>query len=412
MTSSFSLPMPKKKHTARARGSIVPRGDRRYLVRVFLGRDDSGKRNYLAKTVEGTRTDAEKALERLLVGVEEQTVVPNTKQTVGDYLNQWLKNREGIEPKTRRDYEDRIRLDLIPNLGEVQLTSLTRERCQKLVKTLQTERKLSRRTIEYDFMVLKQALTDAVRDGRLARSPAQYVELPKRDHVEMRVLSPEQVSALLEYTAGSDLQRHALWTLLLTTGLRPQEALALKWNDLTTVTRDDGTEAAGITIVRALKRVGSSQWEVGAVKTRKGQRSVPLPQDTYAALKAHRARQRADILRHGAKYRRDEFIFACRHRSLGKHLDVPSVRRWWKAALRGANLPQVRLYDARHTHATLLLRAGVHAKVAQARLGHSTFRLTMDTYSHVVDEMQQEATDVMDKLLTTAASRRAASQAV
>lgn len=389
-----------KKQAGRSRGQIEEKGPGKFLVRVFLGRDVAGKRKYLSETVTGTKSDADKALTALQAKQDGGTVVAKTKVTLGDHLKKWIDGRQDIAEKTRMDYAHRMAKDLYTfPLSTKPLSSVTEDMLQAHVKTLKEIRKLSPRTIKYTFAVLNGALETAVSKGLIAKNPLRNVNLPKDDHREMEVLTAPQMQLFLERTSQGDVQRHALWTVLLTAGLRPQEACALKWDDI--------SEDTGITITRALKKVGTSKWEVGEVKTKAGKRTIPVPMETYGALKAHRARQASEILKapHGT-YSNQGFVFASRKHTPGQFLDIGTVRRWWKLALASvvdsegkALLPDLRLYDSRHSHITALLAANVHPKVAQERAGHSTINVTLDTYSHVLPSMQKEASLQIGALL-------------
>jgi integrase len=207
----------------------------------------------------------------------------------------------------------------------------------------------------------------------------------------MKVLTPAQVNLFLEVTAGHPLR--TLWCVLVTTGLRPGEALGLKWTDL-----DDSR----VRVQRAVAQDDKNGFYLSETKTDKSRRSVRLPAIALAALEAHRARQAAEILVAGPAYERNGLIFA---NSVGRLLDQSKIRKEFYRALKRAGLPRVRLYDLRHSHATHLLMAGVHPKVVADRVGHSTTNLTLDTYSHVLPEVQEDAVQKVETLFKLAAAR-------
>lgn len=206
----------------------------------------------------------------------------------------------------------------------------------------------------------------------------------------MRCLSPSEANAFL-LTARED-RWHALWEILTLSGLRPGEALGLKWSDVIANT---------IGVQRALLRAGE-QWVIAEPKTRRSRRTVPLAASTMKALQSHRRLQAQEKLKAGANYRDNDFVFA---NSTGMPIDIKNITaRHFRKVLATAGLPIIRLYDLRHTAATLMLAAGVNPKVASERLGHSTIVLTMDTYSHVLPDMQQDAVDRVDRLLANASA--------
>lgn len=377
-----------RKKKARTRGQIRTRGLDKWLVRVYLGTDAQGKKKYSSKMVNGPRRDAERKLTEMLREVDTQTFVEPSRTSLSDFLDRYLDQRTDLSPKTLYDYRSMARNNINPYLGGQKLEDLTPMMVSQLYNvTLLQTRGLSGRTIQAAHQILSQALSKAVQWGHLAKNPCEHVTLPRVSTKEVATLTSEQVQALLGRTSGTEMG--TLWTLLLTTGLRPQEALALKWSDL------DGSH---LTVQRALKRTGSGSYEARETKTRGSRRRVLLPQTTVEALKAHRIRQAEEILQLGTAFDRSGNWIFCT--SKGTLYYVSHIYRAWKRDLESAGLPtNFRLYDTRHTHATLLLLNGVNPKVASERLGHSGVRITLDTYSHVLPEMQEDAVAAMESTL-------------
>lgn len=381
--------MAQKQRRERDRGSIIQRGDDRYLIRIYLGRRPDGKRKYSARIVVGTYTSAKRALTKALRESDTGTYVEPSGQTLGEYLTSWLESypRLAVSPRTYEDYRHRLTHDVLPALGEKRLDQLTLLDIQRLYADMDA-RGLSPRTIGYTHSVLKQALKRAVRAGVLTKNPADHAELPRQRKREMKVLAPQEVNRLLVVTRDDPL--HALWAILLLGGLRPGEALGLRWNDL-----DDNQ----VRIVRALRKTTRDQYALADTKTVGSRRLVLLPTQALSALQSHRYRQNHEILAAGPRYERNDLIFA---NAFGRPMDIAKVRRCFKAALKKAGLKDVRLYDARHTHATLLMGEGVNPKVVSERLGHTNIGITLDTYSHVLPTMQQSAVERLDSLFRVA----------
>lgn len=380
----------RKKNTPspRGRGSITRRGDNKYLVRVYRGTGADGTRRYSAKTVRGTISQAKQERTRMLRDIDRGAFVEPSKRTLQEYLNEWLDGKTDISARTLLDYRDRLTRYIYPALGRIRLDQVTTEKIQALYGSLQRDRSLSPRSIQYTHTALRQALRKAVALGLLVKNPTDHVTLPRKVRREMRALTPQQAAVCLE-TAKKD-SLHALWSVLLHAGLRPNEALALKWSDL------DGNL---LRIQRARVEVKRGTFVSSEPKTPKSRRTVSLPDETVAALQAHKQRQAKTILKAGKKYDRQDYIFTTR---TGTPLDRPFIYRRWRKLLKAAELPAVRLYDARHTHASLLLAAQVNPKIVSERLGHSSIVLTMDTYSHVMPELDAQATDAVQALLTKA----------
>jgi len=276
---------------------------------------------------------------------------------------------------------------VIPVLGDRKLSHLRLPEIDKLYADMRS-RGLSPRTVRYTHSVLRSALNQAVRARLIANNPTDYATLPRQERKEMRCLTPAEANAFLSAARGD--RWHALWELLTLSGLRPGEALGLKWADIV---------GSAISVQRALVTAGD-QWTVSEPKTRRSRRTVPLAGSTLKALQAHRRQQAEERLLAGQAYQDNDFVFATAN---GSPLDIKNITaRHFRRVLQAAALPTIRLYDLRHTAATLMLSAGVNPKVASERLGHSTIVLTMDIYSHVLPDMQQDAVDRVDRLLASA----------
>lgn len=224
----------------------------------------------------------------------------------------------------------------------------------------------------------------------LARNPCQFVELPRQARREMKALSPKEAMQFLS-AAASD-RWAALFALALATGMRPEEYLALQWKDV-------DLEKGIATVQRALvwQRKGGG-WTFTAPKTARSRRSIPLPASVVKALTVHRRKQAEERLKAGAAYQSNDLVFASRE---GTPIMMRNLlRRHFKPLLKEAKLPAtLRLYDLRHSCATLLLSANEHPKVVSERLGHASVTLTLDTYSHVLPTMQEAASQKLENIL-------------
>jgi integrase len=381
--------MRSKAAIERRRGQIVSKGHGRYMIRFFVGRKADGSRNYSSRTIRGTFKKAQQELTRVLREIDTHTFVEPCRQTLAEYLGSWLDTTKSLSvaERTLEDYRTRLNRDVIPALGSIRLDRLALQDVQQLYASL-SSRELSARTVRYTHAILKQALEQAVISGILFRNPAHHAVLPKQRHTEMKVLSHQQISRFLVVTESSSF--HALWSVLLLGGLRPSEALALRWSDL------DGNR---LHVSRALKKGTKDSYSIGTTKTDRSRRVVILPDATLRALREHRAQQAAQILAAGSLYERNDLVFT---NSVGRPIDLSKVRRCFKSALKEAGLPQVRLYDCRHSHATLLLSVGENPKIVSERLGHTTVSMTLNTYSHVLPDMQQATAERIDQVLQAA----------
>lgn len=372
-------------------GQIIRRGDKKWLVRIFQGRDENGKRQYLNKTVRGTKKDAEKYLTAKLRDKDLGFSIEPAAESVNEYLDKWLDvcAKPRVRTRTFDDYTSLLKRYVRDPLGAIRLSDLRPVHIQRLYRSMQ-DNGLSARVIRYTHAVLSSSLTQAVKWDMLFRNPASVVDLPRLARKEMKAMTPEEASTFL--ATVRDTRMSALFIFALTTGMRPQEYLALKWSD---VDLKKGTSTVRRAIVWSQKKgIG---WHFDEPKTSRSRRTIPLPASTVRALMDHKRRQGEERLRVGSEWQDHGLVFTTK---FGNPIDIPTLtKQWFKPALVKAELPAFRLYDLRHTHATLLLSNGENPKVASERLGHSTIVLTLDTYSHVLPDMQKEAADRIEELM-------------
>jgi integrase len=313
------------------------------------------------------------------------------RQTLDQFLDQWLAGLTGIAGRTLEDYQNLTRRYWRPTLGERRLDQLTTADVRQVLAVLAKPKAeggqgLRPRTVAYARSVLRLALNTAIADGLLLVNPACGKNLvPKADRRELSVLSGVQVRQLLDATR--DDAHGPLWALVLLTGMRPSEALGLRWADV----RFDRGE---VQVLRKLRRPhNGSTWVLEACKTTKSQRSIPLIAEAVEALQRHRDRQAVERLVAGEGYHDHSFVFA---EPDGEPWRRDGVYKYhWLPMLKRLGLPRVALKDARHSCATMLLESGVPMKVVQEILGHASMTLTADTYSHVTPAFKRQAADAL-----------------
>ena len=384
-------------------GQLVKRGDRKWLVRVPLGRDSiGGRRAYHNATVDGTKKDAERYLHAALAKRDQGTLLEPARVSLGEYLDKWLDEaaKPRIRSRTYADYRFLIDRYLRPRLGAHRLDRLAPINVQELVNAL-SEDGLSPKTVRHAHGVLLSALNQAMRWGMLTRNVAALVELPRLRPRELRALSTAEADRFRVAVRGTRFE--ALFLLLLGTGMRPSEALGLAWTDL-------DLEAGRATVRRVLPRdqkTGGGAPRFEEPKTARSRRVVPLSPSVVRALVAHRKRQAAEKLEAGPVYADYGLVFAS---LTGGALDERNVvHRHFKPAVKRAKLdeqpeseakrPPLRLYDLRHTHVTLSLRAGEPVHLVSARVGHASARMTLDVYAHALPADQADASARLEAVL-------------
>ncbi len=239
-------------------------------------------------------------------------------------------------------------------------------------------------------MILRKALADGVRENRVARNVADQARPPSPSAApsqEMQTWTAEELRAFLDHAQSDRL--YAAWLLAGTTGLRRGEVLGLRWSDV-------DLDRRRLAIRQTLLAV-RGELSFSTPKTPKSRRSVTLDETTAAGLRAHRVAQLEERLGLGLGSPESDGLVFTNLEGDPVHPERFSDR--FGQLIREAEVPRIRFHDLRHTHATLALSAGIHPKVVSERLGHATISITLDTYSHAIPAMQEEAAEQVAALL-------------
>jgi integrase len=364
-------------------GSIFKRANGRWVAMISL---EGGKR----KTLYGaSRQDAQRKLAAAQRDAEAGLPVISARQTVGQYLAGWLETIEPtMEYPTWKRHREYVELHIAPNIGRLRLRELTAQHIERLyADRLATG--LSSTTVNHLHTTLHKALSQAERQGLVARNVTDLVDPPRMAETEIHPLTPQQVRILLSALDGQRLE--ALYVVALATGMRQSELLGLRWADV-----DLDARPMGLIRVRAqLSRV-KGVWTWKEPKTKRSRRQIALPASVVETLRRHRVRQHEERLRLGAAWQDHDLVFCT---GVGGPLQGTYTLRLLVKFLEAAGLPRIRFHDLRHTAATLLLSARVNPKVVSEMLGHATVAITLDIYSHVLPDMQQDAAVAMGTLL-------------
>lgn len=306
---------------------------------------------------------------------------------VSAYLAEWIKVMEhSLSPKTWVRYDQIVRDHIVPHLGRIKLVELRPNQIQSLYM-IKLDEGFSVRSVRMIHAVLRNALNQAIVWGVISKNPAVATKPPKRQKKEMKYLNEEQVKVLL--SSVEDTRFEALYYIAVTTGLRRGEILGLKWIDVDWDNRN-------LQIRRQLQRVYKKGMQFSEPKTRKSNRVVALGKVTIEKLRKHQELQKEQKKHLADQWQENDLIFPS---TIGTPYEPRNLSRDFQLLLEKLGLPRVRFHDLRHTAATLMFKQGIHPKVVQERLGHSSISLTLDTYSHLIPSMQDDAADKIDDLL-------------
>ena len=374
---------------AREAGPVKDPTTGRWGFIVDIGVDARGMRKQARRRGFKTKVEAREVLNALRNAVQTSTFVAPQRQTVGEYLDEWLGAIEHtVEPSTLSSYRRNVRVHVKPAIGGAQLQKLDAGHLNRLYGQLRD--KLSVRTVRYIHTIIHRALRDAMKWGRIVRNPADAADSPRAKDArppEMRTWGGQDLSRFFVLVERS--RYRAPWLTLATTGMRRGEVLGLRWRDL-------DLDGGHLSIRQTVTLVDHKIVIANRTKTGKG-RAVDLDATTIAELRAYRARQAQELLVLGIRADGDTLVFC--HPDARPYNPDRFSREFERALERRPELPRIRLHDLRHTWATLALSAGVPVKILSERLGHSTTAITSDTYSHVTPTMGADAAEKVAGLI-------------
>jgi integrase len=301
----------------------------------------------------------------LLVQLDNDTYLKPNKVIFTDFLNRWLVEyaKPNLSPRTAEGYEYIIKKHLIPAFGKIPLSKLKPEHLQKYYADKQNGG-LSAQTVRHHHTIMHKALKTAMEWELLHRNVADSVSRHRAQRIEMQTWNEHEVNQFLE--AAKTTPYFALFYLALFTGMRRSEILALRWQDLDFLMGE-------ISINRSLHKLKGGKIILRSPKTKTGKRTVALPPSAFLVLNDHRKEHEANCLLLGTILSESDYVF----NKLGKPLLPDSVSHAWIKIIKRIGIKPIRFHDARHTHASLMLKQGIHPKIVQERLGHSSLQLRL-----------------------------------
>jgi integrase len=373
------------------RGHIRERSPGCWAVVLDITDPQTGKRRRKWHSFRGGKREAQRECARLIAQQGDGGYIEPAKITTADFLARWLDYKKArLSPLSFERYRDLVRVNIAPAIGGIPLAKLQPIHLTDLYSKLLES--LSARSVTYVHRILKQALGEAVSWQMLSRNLADVVKPPKVERREMACLDSNGIAALLEASRNTSLYMPIL--IAVSTGMRRGEIVALRW-------RNVDFDNASIAVVSSIEQTREGTREKPP-KNGRG-RTLALSAMLVEELRQHRAQQAEHLLRLGVRLTDDHHVVM---KADGSPYPPLSVGVMFSQLLsRRPSLQRVRFHDLRHSHATQLLAAGVHPKIAQERLGHSSIAMTMDLYSHVTPNMQQDAAAKVDALLRQALAK-------
>lgn len=309
-----------------------------------------------------------------------------------DYLKDWLRGkRYSINPQTIKGIESYIKNHIFPSLGDLTLSQLNAMVLQNFVNDLK-DKGLANATVKRIFSVIHSSLDMAEKMQLIEKNYASIVIKPNTKRKQLQVWDVQEVQHFLQ-VASKEPYTYIAFHLALLTGMRQGEILGLRWCDV-------HFESQMLFVRQTLSHDGK-EFLPGA-KTSSGIRSIALDPETVNILKNHQKRYEENKRKYEKEYQDHDLVVCSK---LGRQIKPRMLMTVWYRLLGESGLPKITFHDLRHTHASLLLKNNVHPKIVSERLGHSSIQITLDTYSHLLPNMQKDAAgklgeEILGKKLT------------
>lgn len=371
---------------ANGEGSVWKRKDGRWCAGAYVPVAGGGVRRVYAYG--RTRQDANRKLRELLDRTEKHIPVAPASLTVASYLEDWLVHiRQHVRPTTYAGYESNVRLHLSPRIGRKKLVQLGPREVRTMIDDMRASG-MKPRSIQYVHATLRNALEHAYREEVVSRNVARLVRIEQPTKLKpTEPMTVDEARAFLDAVRTHRL--YAMWTVILMLGLRRSEVCGLRWEHI-------DFAAGTLRVAQSVQRV-EGQLQVMPTKSKRSNRTVPLPSRCRYALAEHHARLQRRDGRIGIPGRPSGYVFGT---TTGTPLEPRNLTRMFRALCEANGIRVVRLHDLRHTCVSLLLAQGVHPRVVMEIVGHSAIEMTMNVYGHVNLDTQRQALDDLDSGLS------------
>lgn len=361
------------------------KGGKDHYRYAFEVKDRFGKRKTIKKAGFKGKTECKDAERLARVEWEKGQYVDPKKITVQEYMLDWISKKKDLSIESRETNMGHLKNHIFPTLGPIPLQKVLVTDIEEFIQTME-EKGLAQGTVKKIFSLVQNAFKAAIRKELILKNPFDLLDpasKPKEGKPKVDYWTKEEVQTFFERL---DHRLSILFTLAIYTGMRRGEIFGLRWSDI-------DFDNSMISIRQTLKP--RKRIKVGG-KNSNASRSIPLSDVVVSELKKHRTKIIQEKWDAKESYQ-DNDLVVC-HPD-GEPISLNNFHKFWVRILNKTNMRHIRFHDLRHTFASLMLTAGVHAKVVQEIMGHSSIKVTLDLYSHLIPSMQRSAVNVLDDIL-------------
>jgi len=370
------------------KGNLTRRGKHSWRLKFDIGSDPATNRRITKfVTLRGTRRQAQEQAAKVIADVVTGQHVDSSGETVSQFAERWLRDwaDADVSNKTWTRYAQLLRKHVCARVGSIPIQKLRAADLQAVYAAMAAVG-LADRTRLHAHRVVCTMLKHAAQWGVVARNVATMVDAPRVKTQEIEILSPAQVSTVLETLRGKSL--YPVVAVALGTGLRRSELLALRWQDI-------DLDGATLKVERSLEQTKRGGLVFKPPKTQRGRRMVSLPPSTVVVLREHRKAQQEQRLLLGlGRLSADALVFASFD---GTTRSPNAVTKEWSLAMKKAGL-EATLHSLRHTHASTLIASGLDVLTISRRLGHGSPAITLSVYGHLF-KTDDRAAEIMEAVL-------------
>jgi integrase len=351
---------------------------------AFEVKDESGKRKTIKKRGFKGKTEARNAEREARVAWEKGNYIDPSKMLYSEYITNWLENKQDISLETRQTNEGHLKNHIIPELGHVPLQKINVLHIESFIKAL-NQKELAEGTVKKIFNLVQTSFKSAETKELILKNPFNLLDKGSKPKITKKNFDYWTTDEVKQFFKVLDHRQKILFILAIYTGMRRGEILGLRWKDV-----DLKNNQLRITQTLKPKR----RIKDGG-KNQNANRSITVSSFVISELKKHRALIVQEKLKADKYF--DHDLVVCQED--GQPLSTGNFTRFWDRIIKKTEMRRIKFHELRHTCASLLLSTGVHPKVVQELLGHSSIKITLDYYSHMMPNMHEDAVKALDRLL-------------